>query len=457
MKCCAYVLLSLLTAGFFIACSNDLEPIDPSLPPSEQITPLENGNVLITYPNGVTLEKTATGEYIWQGDILLSDEQRETITNSAPTRAVINNNIMKKWPGGVIFYEWGSNMTYSKKELIKSAMKQWEEKCPIMFVEYTPGENQKCLVDITIGRGNLSNVGMTGTEQTLQIDQGGSIHDALHLLGHSIGLFNEHCRKDRDNYIILNTTNIKPEKRQEYAKISYDVDDALTKGEFDFFSVMLDPSNVGSDIAIDTSIPIWTKKSNGSTFPSNKTLSNLDIQLVNNVYGVRNNYVTARPECSLSGTVEGEGYYYDGQRCTLRAIPADYRKFDGWYDKQFILSKDNVFTFSIMGNHDLIAKFITTNNTYNLDISTPIVYWMENNWLMSDSEPGSVSPSSMSVALGREITIVATPKKGFAFVEFFDLDSNQTLSTSSTCSISMNRDYKIEARFKKGNGLFPIP
>lgn len=42
---------------------------------------LENGNELLTYPNGVRVERTPSGEILWQGDILLEDWQLNILTN----------------------------------------------------------------------------------------------------------------------------------------------------------------------------------------------------------------------------------------------------------------------------------------------------------------------------------------------------------------------------------------
>lgn len=42
----------------------------------------------------------------------------------------------------------------------------------------------------------------------------------LHELGHVLGLYHEHSRPDRDNYIIVNDNNIRADKEKEFKKYS---------------------------------------------------------------------------------------------------------------------------------------------------------------------------------------------------------------------------------------------
>ncbi|PRD25575.1 UNVERIFIED_CONTAM: nas-6 [Trichonephila clavipes] len=82
--------------------------------------------------------------------------------------------------------------------------------CPQKNVEYT------CDVP-PLGRTSLevsacwSSVGRTGGEQEISLSEG--CHDkvsAVHEIGHALGLWHEHSRSDRDDYLDIIWSNIKP-------------------------------------------------------------------------------------------------------------------------------------------------------------------------------------------------------------------------------------------------------
>ena len=67
------------------------------------------------------------------------------------------------------------------------------------------------------GSGNNSFVGRIGGKQELQLEFGAPMGVSAHEIGHAIGLYNEQCRHDRDNYVTVNYSNI-----QSYATGNFD-------------------------------------------------------------------------------------------------------------------------------------------------------------------------------------------------------------------------------------------
>lgn len=58
-----------------------------------------------------------------------------------------------------------------------------------------------------------------------------------------------------------------------------------------------------------------------------------------------------------SGTVSGDGSYQFGDEVTVTATPDEHNKFIGWFIGNDLISTDEIFTFIIDDNMDLVAKF----------------------------------------------------------------------------------------------------
>lgn len=151
------------------------------------------------------------GDYaVFQGDIILDkmdrvkkrkDFLKERIpeeiksTNEIRTLRSHITTIGKKWPRNSIPYTVNSDVP--NQNIIQDAVKHINSKTNIRIVKRT---NQSNYIRIINGEINTSYVGMQGGPQDLTLakfDKGTVIHE----LGHAIGLFHEHTKKDRDKYI----------------------------------------------------------------------------------------------------------------------------------------------------------------------------------------------------------------------------------------------------------------
>lgn len=102
------------------------------------------------------------------------------------------------------------------------------------------------------------------------------------------------------------------------------------------------------------------------------------------------------------GMIEGGGVKKAGSSVTLSAAPNKGYRFLGWHENDTLISSDLSYTFTI-GNDDLsyVAKF--TYESYNLVVES------------ESAEKGTVSESSGKYNYLDNVTINATPNRGYSF------------------------------------------
>lgn len=260
--------------------------------------------------------------YVWQNDIILSDAQYKLLdetgdiipdpnkkqvldasnakkVNSATgydyipysvtTRSTaINPTSYNMWAMVRFTYAKSGTLNSYTKSLIQQALAYWEANTNVRFYNATDQPTVDPTygfaypyVNFCDGSSNASYVGRIDGKQDLTlIPYGATVGTVIHEIGHAIGLLHEQCRYDRDNYITVNINNVIESERSNFTKRTTNY---YCIGAFDFSSIMLYPSFTGFEI--DPSIPSMTKKSDGSTFDSQRTgLSDLDRRFPNTFY-----------------------------------------------------------------------------------------------------------------------------------------------------------------------------
>lgn len=221
----------------------------------------------------ITYDKV-NGLNIFEGDILLTDEQvaelgSNTVFGSGVTSAA------KKWPNKTVYYKYATGLPTTTKNKFQTAMSHWTLKTGITFVVRT---TQTDYIEVIEGSGCYSNIGRTGGKQQLSIGSGCSSGNAIHEIGHAIGMFHEHTRLDRDSYVIINTANIQSGYGHNFNK--HAVSGTFDNGVLDFGSIMM----YGSYSFSNNGSPTITKL-NGTTFNVQRTaLSTNDIAAVSIMY-----------------------------------------------------------------------------------------------------------------------------------------------------------------------------
>ena len=72
---------------------------------------------------------------------------------------------------------------------------------------------------------------------------------------------------------------------------------------------------------------------------------------------------------SQGGYVTGTGYYNQGQTCTLTAIPNAGYTFANWTEDGVVVSTSANYSFTVMGNRNLVANFTVSSVSYTVNIS----------------------------------------------------------------------------------------
>jgi hypothetical protein len=169
---------------------------------------------------------------IFEGDIVLgtADEVRAALDEG---RGIGITGAQFRWPGGRVPYVCEEAL----RPRVEAAIKHWHERTPIRLVKRT---REKDYVSFQAGGGCSSRVGRVGGKQPILLGPGCGIGSTIHEIGHTLGLWHEQSRSDRDEHIEIIWENINPAFRFNFDKHILDGDDL---GPYDFGSIMHYPAN----------------------------------------------------------------------------------------------------------------------------------------------------------------------------------------------------------------------
>src|SRR6478735_10238682 len=147
------------------------------------------------------------GQAMFEGDIVLGsveDVQADDAGNPVLFSIGITGQQFR-WPNGRIPFE--IDPALPNQQRVTDAIAHWHAKTSIRFVARA-GEAD--FVRFVPGGGCSSNVGRRGGQQNITLGPNCTTGNAIHEMGHTVGLWHEQSREDRNNFINVIFANIDP-------------------------------------------------------------------------------------------------------------------------------------------------------------------------------------------------------------------------------------------------------
>ncbi|WP_225630944.1 Dot/Icm T4SS effector Zinc-dependent metalloprotease LegP [Streptomyces solaniscabiei] len=227
------------------------------------------------------------GLAMFEGDIVLGTvEELSQESDAGPVLASVGivpveQGQQRRWPDATVPFEIDPGLPDPQR--VTDAIAHWQSRTRIRFVERTPANAAQFpdFVRFVPGGGCTSNVGRRGGMQKVTLGPNCSTGNAIHEIGHTVGLWHEQSREDRDQHVTIVFANIQPDMQHNFLQQIADGDDL---GPYDFGSIMHYPATA---FAIDPNHPTIVPREplpSGVTMGQRSGLSQGDIDGVHMMY-----------------------------------------------------------------------------------------------------------------------------------------------------------------------------
>src|SRR5437867_2739622 len=166
-----------------------------------------------TFHNKSVVYYDIEGNALVEGDICLGKVENVQKSMDAVRSAVAGDPAIAfgvgitgsqfRWPNCRIPYE--IDPALANQQRVTDAIAHWEANTPLRFPLRTAANAGQYpnYVRFTDAGGCWSMVGMQGGQQLLSLGAGCSTGNAIHEMGHTVGLWHEQSREDRDLFVVI--------------------------------------------------------------------------------------------------------------------------------------------------------------------------------------------------------------------------------------------------------------
>jgi hypothetical protein len=222
-------------------------------------------------------ERMAAGEIY--DEVPESRRPGDVVMDGGRQEAVIIVGSQYRWPNGRIPYTIDPNL--SDQQRVTDAIAHWEEETWVRFNERQ--DETDYVTFIPDPDGCWSSVGRRGGQQFVGLHPWCTTGNTIHEIGHTVGLWHEQSREDRDDYVTLHWENIKEGREHNFNQHIADGDDV---GPYDYGSIMHYPRDAFSISGQDTITP-----PQGVVIGQREHLSEADVAAVIFMYGWGSYYI----------------------------------------------------------------------------------------------------------------------------------------------------------------------
>lgn len=168
--------------------------------------------VEIVYRGSPRVAVRTQGRLLIEGDIEVSAADLEPVASpdahdiGTTERGLKIQGLSYQWPNGIVPFTFAPGFTSDEVDHIERAMAHWEARVP--GIDFVPRSGHADYINFRPGAVCSSMVGRIGGAQDVRLAAGCIVTAAgdpsftvHHEIGHALGFYHQHTRKDRDNFV----------------------------------------------------------------------------------------------------------------------------------------------------------------------------------------------------------------------------------------------------------------